>query len=122
MHSWILAVSLKYYSFIITSIFLVLQQSKKERVFLNLSYEVSNFKDAIRNVLEVKLFNNFFEHISNPSQYLGRTSVSLYVCAHAYFKCMSKKKNEEDSNLENVNCMLKNVKPFYFMLPSLEFC
>lgn len=33
LHSWIMAVSLKYYEIIITSIFLFLQQSKKEHIF-----------------------------------------------------------------------------------------
>lgn len=82
-------------------------------------YEVSNLKDVIRNVLKVKLLTvslSIFPILHSTQE----EHLFLCVCT-CTFQIYGLGKNEEDSNLENANCTLKNVKPFYFTLPSLEF-
>lgn len=83
LHSWILAVNLKYYEFIIISIFLFLQKSKKRTHILYLIYEVSNFKDVICDVLKVKLLTvslRIFPILCSTWE----EHLFLFVCVHMH--------------------------------------
>lgn len=107
LYNW----SLKYYYFIITSIFLFLKQSKKEQVILNLIYEVANFKDVIHMCWKQNCFTislSICSILPVPRKNSSASScVCVCVCTHAHFKSIGRKRNKVASNLKNINCMFK---------------